>query len=258
MSFFKSLLIAMLTLIMVSGATAQSDSLKIFTNNPLWLTYIGSHKISNKWSVFMDLQLRRDGIGASPMQYIFRPGLIFHINDNTSVSVGYAFIGTDVYGKLPARAAFPEHRTWQQLQFRSQHGRVELQNRLRIEQRWVNVPVRQIDGVYEPGDAVYTNRMRIQNKFSIPFKGKTIVAKSLYFTVGDEVHINFGKNVRLNAFDQNRAFAGLGYAIPHLGRVEAVYINQFVFRGNAKDVENNNTLWISWFANIDLRKKATK
>ena len=113
-------------------------------------------------------------------------------------TVGYCFVETYPYGDFPVKATFPEHRLWEQIQIKSQAGPFEWVNRLRLEQRFSQLPVSDDTGAYEPGDAVYTNRARILNRFSIPFKGKTIEDKSLYATVYDEVLIGFGKNVAAN------------------------------------------------------------
>jgi hypothetical protein len=122
-----------------------------------------------------------------------------------------------------------------------------------LEQRFVKSPV--LKGTnYAPGDAVFTNRFRVLNRFSLPIKGKTIVDKSLYITAFDEIMINFGKNVALNIFDQNRAYLALGYKIPKLGRLEVGYLNQLVLKGDGNKVENNHNLQVSLTSNLDFYK----
>jgi hypothetical protein len=222
------------------------------TNTNVWLNYTGTFKISSHWSIYAESQLRRSEVVSKPQQFLIRPALQYNFDNNNSISMGYLFVYTNVYGSQPALSAFGENRTWQQLQIRSQNGPFEIVNRLRLEQRWVNIPVKDISGMSKEGDPVYSNRMRIQNKISLPFKGKQIVEKSFYAMIGDEVMINFGNNVKGNVFDQNRIFAGLGYRIPKIGRIEAGYLYQKIFKGDGIKVEGNNTLTLSLFHNMNL------
>ncbi len=242
--------------ILVSMSPLISAQTKtINTNTTSWFAYVGSHKFADKWSLHIEAQLRRSDFFSNSMQVLLRPGLIYHITDNTTLSGGYCYVTTDPYGVLPAKVSFPENRTWQQLQFKSNHGMTELLHRFRLEQRWVHAPVANSSGVFEPGDAVYTNRVRYMAKASIPFKGKVIHDKSLYATVSNELMISWGKNVKLNTFDQNRVFVGLGYKIPNIGRLEGGYLNQTIFKGDGITLEQNHTLSFWLFANFGLRKK---
>jgi hypothetical protein len=222
-------------------------------NTHTWAVYNGDHKFSKKWGLHFDAHFRRHDVLADWQQIVVRPGLNYHLSDQVFATVGYAFVETWPYGEQAARSRFFENRTWQQLQFRNQSGRVEWSNRLRLEQRWVHAPALRTDGTYAAGDAVHTNRMRWMNRMSVPFRGQKIVDKSLFFTAWNEAFVSFGKNVKLNVFDQNRAFAGLGYRIPKVGRLEAGYLNQLIFKGDGIKVENNHTLLVMLNANFDLR-----
>jgi Protein of unknown function (DUF2490) len=248
-SIFSILLVSFLSMYVAAQAKT------IGTNTTSWFAYVGVHKISDNWSLLIEGQLRRSDFLANSMQVLFRPGLIYHINDNTTLGGGYLYAWTEPYGVQPSKAAFPENRSWQQLQFKSMHGNVELINRLRLEQRWVHSPVDKGNNAWEAGDAVYTNRVRNMLKASIPFKGKVIHDKTLYATVSNELMVNWGKNVKLNTFDQNRVFVGLGYKIPSIGRLEAGYLNQAIFKGTGTTIEQNHTISFWLFANFELRKK---
>lgn len=216
--------------------------------------YFGSHKISEKWGLHLEAQLRRNEIVSKPQQWLLRTGINYHINPNIFATVGYAYIMTHPYGGLPVQTSFPENRLWEQIQIKNQAGAFEIISRFRLEQRFSQNPVL-IDKNYEPGDAIYTNRVRQLNRVSIPFKGKIINDKSLYISAYDEMMVNFGKNVALNIFDQNRAYLALGYKIPKLGRLEVGYLNQLIFKGDGKKVENNNTLQVGLSSNFDFFTK---
>ncbi len=223
-------------------------------NNNSWWMYIGSHKISEKWGVHLEAQFRRSDFLKQKQQLLLRTGINYHFNNQTTATLGYCFVQTGQYGGFPAKSDFPEHRLWEQIQLKSMLGRVEVVNRFRLEQRFSNLPIAK-NGVFEPGEPVFTNRFRTLHRFSIPLKGKAIEDKSWYVSFYDEIFVNFGKNVALNIFDQNRAYVALGYKVPRLGRVELGYLNQLIVKSDGVKIENNRTLFLGLSSNIDFFKK---
>lgn len=233
----------------------KSFSQRSFTPNTNgWFMYFGTHKFSPKWGLHLEAQLRRNEIVTKPQQLLFRTGLNYHFGPNAFATVGYAFVETYPYGGLPAKSNFPENRLWEQVQLKNQLNAFEVISRFRLEQRFVNSPV--LNGsIYEPGDAVFTNRFRLLNRVSLPFNGKVIQDKSLYITVFNEMMINFGKNVAINIFDQNRAYLALGYKFPKLGRLELGYLNQIILKSDGLKIENNHNLQVGLSSTLDFYKK---
>jgi hypothetical protein len=231
---------------------AQSNRLN--TNNTnVWFAYTGSHKIADKWSLHLEFQYRlNDGI-SNKMQWFPRVGLTRHLSPQATVTAGYAFIETYPYGDaaFAAKSAFPENRIWEQLQLKHQVSNFEWISRFRLEQRYVQSPVR-ADSL---ASALFTNRFRLLNRFSMPFKGKTITDNAFYLTAFDEFLINFGENVKTNIFDQNRLFFGIGYKFPKLGRLEIGYMEQTIIKSDGIKVENNHTISVSLSNNLDFMKK---
>jgi Protein of unknown function (DUF2490) len=236
----------------------SAQSVRQYTNNTnAWFMYFGTHKITDKWSLHLEAQLRRSSGVNIPQQLLLRTGINYHINPQATATFGYAFIETYPYGEFGTKRTFPENRIWEQLQLKNQVGSFEWVSRFRLEQRFSQLPVLKVD-FYVVGDAVYTNRFRLLNRFSIPLNGKIIVEKSFYISAYDEFMVNFGKNVALNIFDQNRAYIALGYKIPKVGRVELGYLNQLLVKSDGKKIENNNTLQVGLTCNIDFVKPVVK
>ncbi len=219
-----------------------------------WLMYFGDHKISPKWGVHLEAQLRRADFISNPQQLLLRPAINYHLSAQTFFSMGYAFVETYPYGEFPAKSNFPEHRLWQQMQIKNQVAKFEMTSRFRLEQRWINLPTQQGD-VFLPGEAVFQNRFRLLTRFSIPFKGKVIKEKSWYFSTYDELFVSFGKRVAYNIFDQNRLYFALGYRFPKLGRLEMGYLSQIINKANGTQVENNNTIQLGLSSTLDFYKK---
>jgi MFS superfamily sulfate permease-like transporter len=236
------------------NAIAQTPSLHLQTqNNNAWFMYFGDHKFSKNMGIHLEAQLRRADLGKNPQQLLLRTGLNYHFLPQVTGTIGYCFVETYPYGDFPVKSAFPEHRIWEQIQLKHQLNQIEWINRLRLEQRFSKLPILEGNS-YEPGDAMYTNRARILNRASIPFKGKSIQDKSIYISAYDELLINFGKNVAANLFDQNRAYIALGYKIPHIGRLETGYLYQAIQKSDGVKIENNHTFQLGLSSTIDFYK----
>jgi hypothetical protein len=70
--------------------------------------------------------------------------------------------------------------------------------------------------------------------------------------------LNAGKNVALNVFDQNRAYAAIGYKLPKLGKLEVGYMQQLVMKSDGVRVENNHSIMIGIASTIDFYKPSKK
>jgi Protein of unknown function (DUF2490) len=251
-------IVAILVLAIFSYTLTAQSIRQNTSNTNAWFAYMGSHKIADKWSLHLEFQYRTSEGLSKTLQLLPRVGLNYHISSQAFVTAGYAFIQTYPYGAFGSKIDFPENRIWQQLQLKNQVGSFEWISRFRLEQRFVQSPVTVVgtfgtDNIL--GNAVFTNRFRLLNRFSIPFKGKTIVNHSFYATIFDELMINFGENVKTNIFDQNRIFIGIGYKFPQLGRLEVGFLEQTIIRSDGIKVENNHTFSISLMNNLDFMKK---
>jgi hypothetical protein len=251
----KKMIIIVFALFLVNWANAQTTPSHQHTNNSnAWLMYFGDHKLSDKWGVHLEAQWRRNNWVANPQQLLLRTGINYHFNPQAFATLGYCFVETYPYGEFAAKSTFPEHRIWEQLQLKNQLNRFEWVSRFRLEQRFVQSPVKTGD-TYVLGDAIYSNRFRLLNRFSVPFKGKSIVDKSLYASIYDEFFINFGKNVGANYLDQNRAYAAIGYKIPKVGKLELGYLYQAIFKSDGIKYENNHTLQLGLSSTLDFYHK---
>lgn len=251
----KKLILLIVSGILINISFAQNRIHRTGTNNNVWITYNGDHKVNDKWGIHFDGHIRRNDFLNKGQQLLLRPGINYHVNNAVSFGAGYAYAYTNKYGVFPSPAAFPENRFWEQLQIKTQLNKLEWVNRLRIEQRFVNTPIKNTRGIYEPGDAVYTNRFRIMNRLSIPFKGKNINPGSTYFTIMDEFMLNSGKNVALNIFDQNRAYLAIGHFLPKLGKLELGYMMQSIVKADGIRIEKNNTLQLTLNSTANFYRK---
>ncbi len=249
---WKRVLLSIFCVTNICGWTdLQAQNLRVNDHNTnAWLMYFGSHTINQKWGIHTEAQIRRAEVVETWQQILLRGGINYNITKNAMATLGYAFIETFPYGGYPASEAFPEHRIYQQLQFRNKEGILPLLHRFRQEQRWVTPAGKDT--------AVYTNRTRYMFRAVLPLVKPTEENRSvyqpngLYLAAYDEIFVNFGKNVQQNVFDQNRLYFAIGFKTSSFGSVEAGYLNQILQKGNGRIFEYNHTLQLAYYYNINF------
>lgn len=226
--------------------TAQAQSPRTTVENRhAWLVYLGDHALApkSKSSLHLETQVRRGDLGADWQQLLLRGGLTRTLSTGVRATGGYAFVRTYRYGEAPVRAAFPEHRLWQQLSLAHRAGPVSVTHRYRLEQRWI--------GIMSSVDPTQVARWRNSNRFrymvrgSLPLSGGASRLGHTYLAGSGELFTSFGGNVQLNVFDQSRLGAALGLQVTPTLRVEAGYLQQYILKPSGRDAERNHTVQIS-------------
>lgn len=190
--------------------TLSSNSLHLQAQNRIsdhndifWMPLNLSIRLNNQWGWNGEYQWRRDNSGRSRQQDLWRTGISVKLGATQQFQLGYAWVRTHPYGDIPiaSRGSFSEHRIHQQWMsfWPGQSGNPTWQQRIRLEQRWLNA-----SGFSGPW--TFMNRIRVMQRLNIPLK-----ANRWYAYVWDEVFLGFGKNTGQNVFDQNRLAAGLGW-----------------------------------------------
>jgi hypothetical protein len=216
----------------LSFLPTDSQAQRISDNNTIgWYSGFATVYLNKKTSVWMEYQWRRENFITDWQQSLARTGLQYHFKNGVSALLGYGYIITFPYGDYPAgRFEIPEHRIFEQLVWNDAIGRVGLNHRMRLEQRFVG-KVNQAATEYEVADWTYLNRFRYQLRATVPINHKLMTDKTWYAAAYDEVFIGFGKNVNQNVFDQNRIGLLLGYHFNDRLRCEGGYFDQIVQQG---------------------------
>ncbi len=250
----------LLGLLMATPGNLLAQNEKNVANQSLaWGAYFGTHRLSERWSVWSELQLRRAEFLAEWQQVLPRVGVNYHLNPNVIFTVGYAYLWTYPYGKQPLPLDGPryEHRPWQQVTLLHNSGKVSFAHRFRLEQRFLQnwtaadpaTGRRSIREGYE-----WQNRMRYRFLLTLPFPAAADRRPKWFATAYDEIFVNFGRNIGYNLFDQNRLGATLGYWLKRSLNLQVGYMNQAIQKANGRDVENNHALTLFVTHNLDLRK----
>ena len=103
-----------------------------------WWMYFGTHRFSEKYSLHYETQLRNYEIVSNFNQLLPRVGLNYHIDKNTSVTAGYAWIPTQTsMGEGFDSDLVTENRIWQQFILKNKVCNINIRHRYRLEQRWI-------------------------------------------------------------------------------------------------------------------------
>jgi len=220
--------------------------------NQVWFGYFNQTRLSKRWGVWADLQLRtKENYFDNFSQSIIRPGITYYLSDQTKLTVGYAYI-SHYPADNHANITQPEHRIWQQIQWHNRYPKLRLMQWFRLEERYRH-------NILNNNELAsgYTFNWRIRYNFflNFPLSPKAFAPGTFSMVLNDEVHVNFGKNIVYNYFDQNRFFLGASYHVNAHDNIQFGYMNVFQQLASGNAYKNINGVRLFYFHNLDLRKK---
>lgn len=202
-SYFIFLFVVWLLQLLISPVSAQEKEIEY--REQTWLGYFNQTRFTNKSGVWVDLHWRlTDQFVGRTGVTIARVAYIYYLSDMVGLIAGYAHATQYGAGSNPN---VPENRLWQQIQWYERKSGFNMMQWFRVEERFR----RKVAAGELTDDYNFTWRFRYNISFTIPLKGKQVAPKTPFIFLNDEVHINAGKNIGINYFDQNRLFLGLGY-----------------------------------------------
>jgi hypothetical protein len=233
---------------LTASTVFAQDAAKITDfNKHGWYSYSGDHAVRGRWGIHFDSQWRRSEVVTRWQQYQLRPGVNFQYSPALLLTLGYAFTRAYPYGEFPVRTAFPEHRIYQQALIRTEARNLVVQQRIRMEQRFIRYPDPQ------PRSWTYQNRFRYMVKLDFPITRNRDDRVQWYVPLFNEVLIGIPPNYGARPFDQNRLFLGIGYSTA-AANFEIGYMNQFIGQRNGRVFEFNNTLFVTVTSRASLAR----
>jgi Protein of unknown function (DUF2490) len=224
---FKKILTA-LALICISGSIAAQRS-----DIGNWFIYFGNQKLNSRWAWWNEVQYRNYNFAGDLQQLLLRTGISYNLTENNNnILLGYGFIHSENYRPgTNDKTGTDEHRLYQQFITRQNFGRVFIQHRYRIEERFL------------PTD--FQLRFRYFLAFNIPINKKLMDKNAVYLSAYNELFIN----AQNNFFDRNRLYGALGYVINKNFRVEAGLM--------AQSLQNStrNQFQLVLFNNLPLHRR---
>ena len=220
--------------------------------NQVWLGYYNQTRISNKFGTWTDLHLRTKEDFVSDFSVsILRFGLTYYVSNDVKLTAGYAYVSF-YPGDNHKGITQPEHRLWQQVQWHTKYAKTKTMQWLRLEERYRRKILN--DSTLANGYS-FNWKLRYNFLFQVPLSKKGPEAKTWSFIANDEVHINFGKQIVNNYFDQNRFFLGFAYHTNKTDNVQVGYMNVFQQLAAGNQYKSIHTARVFYFHNLDLTKK---
>lgn len=212
----------------------KAQTSKTETGN--WIMLFNQSRLHDKWSIHSEVQFRSYTIEPNTEQLLLRGGLNFHFTKATLFTGGYAWITNYANdGDIINAQLTEEHRTWQQAVLKSNYGRILIEHRYRLEQRWINNSITKN----------YKDRIRYLLRITVPFNKKEMIKNTLFLSFYNETFLHFQNE----PFDRNRLFGALGFQFSDNSNVQLGYLAQTVYK------TTKHYLQIAVNYNIDLRKK---
>jgi hypothetical protein len=136
------------------------------------------------------------------------------------------------------------------VQWHSKYGKARMMQWIRLEEKYRQKILN--DSTLGTGYN-FNYKFRYNLWYEIPFTQQP--TNKFSFVLNDEVHVNFGKQIVYNYFDQNRFFAGFKLNINKHDNVQLGYMNQFQQLPAGNKYRNNHVIRLFYFQNLDWRKK---
>ena len=216
------LLLSLCVLLSSNSLTAQTSE------TAGWFFLSHSQKLAKKWSYTTDVQLRSSPGFKFFQNILIRPGLLYHITEKQSVGMGYTYFATWDHNETP-RTFEPENRIFEQYTLELEFGRLKLNNRFRLEQRFIQ----------QTDEHVFAQRFRHQVQAKIRLNADTAFKKGLYLNLQNEIFLNIQNKEKLNDnfFDQNRPYAGIGYRFTKKIETELGYYHRYQLEKDSRKRE---------------------
>jgi hypothetical protein len=225
--------------------TAQKN---VTETNLQWFQYTNALKLSEKYTLFSDINLRKTNNFSDWSQITFRSGLGYPIIDNLAGISGIAyftFLRQDKFIRT-------EYRLYQDLNSIQEIGKFFISHRLRMEARYFN----NLDEnqFATPNNFNFRFRYRLSCLIPIYKIPNSINNQEFLLNLSNEIFVNFGKQIVYNMFDNNRFLVGATFRQNKNLSYTLSYMNQFGQRGQAGSYENSNILNIIIAHRISLKK----
>lgn len=213
-------------------------------NAQFWISTNNVFRVANRWAILNDIHIRRNNFIADPNFYFLRVGGQYYLNSNLRFASGYAHLWLTPSGDWDSFQN--ENRVYQQLSLSRRYEKMNALFRIRLEQRFFN----NVQDGRSLEDDSFVNRIRFLVSTGFPFKKEGPTE----FILANETHLNFGKDVIFNTFNQNRLTIGLKHKISSKWKVDFGYmmVYQQLATGNVYNL--NHTLRLFFYGSFDFRK----
>lgn len=216
--------------------------------NMFWMGYYNTVQLGNKLSIASDMQLRTKDWANKWSQLLVRSGLAYSFNNNFSITGGLAFFKNAQYADKELLLK-NEWRPWQELFYQFALHKINLVQRLRTEERFLQKVVNN----KKINSYQYIFHFRYKFEWQFPLNENNIM-----LLIGNEIMVNPGYiNTKL-FFDQNRTSSGINFKLNSVTNLQCQYIKIFQWHSNTSVPEDQNVFRVNIFQQFNLKSKKTK
>lgn len=237
---------SLLLFFVVSSVCAQR-SREVQTQNHVWTSINSQIRLSERWGIAADIHIRRTDFLQNNSFFFIRAGGLYYVNKQLTLGAGYSHMW--LANQKDATELFSnENRLHQQIVLNQKLGKMQLNQRFRLEERWIQKVVN-----FVPTDAVrFTVRYRYQLSMIVPFSfNKKIPALAF----ADELMLQSGKDIVYNTFDQNRVFGGIRQQVTPSLSFDVGYMYVWQQKLSGYQYSSNRTVRLFFYWQPDVRKK---
>lgn len=244
----KQILLLFAVTFSVLAGDAQTKN--ISREEQVWTGYFNQSRFGKRWGSWLDFHLRtKEDFISQFSQALVRAGLTYYFNDATKLTVGDAYVW-----HFPAenhkKITQPEHRPWQQLQWHTAYSKIRTMQWVRLEERFRRKIAN--DSTLTGGNN-FSFRVRYNFLLQVPLTKEKVKAGDFSFILNNEIHVNFGKSIVYNTFDQNRFFVGVALHVNAHDNLQIGYMNLFQQQASGNTYRSLHVARMFYFQTIDWR-----
>jgi hypothetical protein len=165
---------------------------------------------THRWGGYGELQLRTNVFIGQYYYYELHGGISYNTSNKVALLLGTGRYITEDYRDLSLPPINAEFRLWEQVTVNETLQRLNLENRFRVEQRWVN--------------GNYRNRFSYRLSILFPLTHRQMGPNTLYININDEMSLNN----KMPHFERNRFLATIGYQFSKPIRVQTGWSHQYI------------------------------
>lgn len=231
------------SLLFVWNSQLNAQQKTITYSDQYWLQYYGQLQLNNKWSIPFDMGIRMKYACKEKAATLGRIAVQYQINKSFSTALGGAYFSQYINDKISRE----EWRGYQEIFYKHNYSRFFISHRLRLEERYFHTLATRKE--------TFNFRLRYRFFVNFPINHSKMQSNTFYFIAGDEIFLNFGKDIVYN-YDQNRAIAGIGYKVNDNLMINLTYVYQYAQKNTATNFENTDLVWLGFVHTIKLKKKS--
>jgi hypothetical protein len=166
-----------------------------------WLNISHTQKLSEKFDILAEHQLRSLNRFEYLTTFLLRAGLNYNFNKHHSVAVGYYY--NDEWEKEKGEKKHHlDQRIFEQYAYDLKVERISTKWRARLEQRFVSDP-----------DEPFSQKLSLQAAMQVPLLADAEFSKGAFAKIEDEIFFNIEHKdlPEVSFYDQNRPYFALGY-----------------------------------------------